>query len=151
MAAPTTLSFTNFKVYINTANSPDLFVLPCGFTQKALTLSAASTDTLVPDCDDPTAAAWTQRAVSSLSGQISGQGVLAMESLDEWRSWFLSGAERLIRVLFDATGANNGGYLQGEAILTNLGFSTALNADGNKVQLQVTIDNAGQWYWTAAA
>lgn len=151
MALPTTLPFQNFKVYINTANSPDTFVLPCGFTQKALTLSATSTDTTIADCDDPTAVAWTLRAVSALSGQISGQGVLSLESFDEWRTWFLSGAERLIRVLFDTTGANNGGYLQGEAILTNLGFTTALNADANKVQLQVTIDSSAQWYWTAAA
>lgn len=151
MAKPTTLGFASFKVYINTANSPDTFVAPCGFTQKALTLSSASSETLVPDCDDPTAPAWTEREVSSLSAQISGQGVMALESLDEWRAWWESGASRLVRVQFDTTGANNGGYYEGLAILSNLGFNTALNQDGNKVQLSVSIDNAAEWLWTAAA
>ena len=57
MAKPTTLSFGSFKVFMNTANSPDTFVAPCGFTQKALNLSAQSSETTVPDCDDPTAPA----------------------------------------------------------------------------------------------
>ncbi len=76
---------------------------------------------------------------------------MALESLDEWREWFDSGLERLIRVQFDTTLALNGGYYEGYAILTNLGFSTALNADGNKVQLSVTIDNSAQWLWHDAA
>jgi hypothetical protein len=138
-------------VYINTANSPDTFVAPCGFTQKALTLSATSSETNVPDCDDPTAAAWVEREVAALSGQITGSGVMALESLDEWREWFESGDVRPIRAQFDTTLANNGGYYEGNAILTNLGFSTALQQDGNKIQLAVTIDSAGEWTWFDAA
>src|SRR5690349_17841274 len=123
MAKPTTLAFGSFLVYINTADSPDTFVAPCGFTQKALTLSAATSETTVPDCDDPTAPAWTERAVSALSAQITGQGVMALESLDEWREWYESADQRLVRIEFDTTLALNGGYYEGYAILTNLGFS----------------------------
>jgi hypothetical protein len=151
MAKPTTLGFASFKVYINTANSPDTYVAPCGFTQKALTLAADSSETLVPDCDDPTAPAWKEREVSALSAQVSGSGVMALESLDEWREWFESADVRPVRVMFDTTLANNGGYYEGNAILSSLGFSTALNQDGNKVQLQVTIDSAGEWLWHDAA
>lgn len=151
MAKPTTLGFANFKVYINTGNSPDTFSNPCGFTQKALTLTAASSETTVPDCDDPTAPAWLEREVSALSAQVTGQGVMALESLDAWRDWFETAEVRPVRVEFNATLANNGGYYEGNAILSSLNFNTALNQDGNKVQLGVTIDSAGEWIWHDAA
>lgn len=150
MAKPTTLGFGSFKVYLGDGASPEQFTAPCGFTQKALNLSSASSDTLIPDCDDPTAPAWTEREVSSLSAQIQGSGVMALESLATWREWWESGLSKNIRVEFDTTSALNGGYYEGPGILSNLGFSTQLNQDGNKVQQQITIDNASAWTWTDA-
>lgn len=148
MAKPTTSNFSSFKVYLGDGASPEQFAAPCGFTQKALNLSSASSETLVPDCDDPEAPAWTEREVSSLSAQVSGQGVMARESRDAWREWWESGLPKTIRVQFDDA---TGGYYEGPAILSALGFSTALNQDGNKIQQQVTIDNASAWLWTPAA
>jgi hypothetical protein len=65
MAKPTTLSFANFKVYLGDGASPETFVAPCGFVQKALTLDATTSDTNVPDCDDPEAPAWTERGITA--------------------------------------------------------------------------------------
>lgn len=148
---PTTLGFSNFAVWINTANSPDTFVRPCGFTSKALTLSAATSEANLPTCPETDDPSWVVREVASLSGQITGSGVMALESLDEWREWFESGDVRPIRIVFDTTLANNGGYYEGDAILSSLGFSAAKQQDGNKVQLAVTIDSAGAWTWYDAA
>lgn len=151
MAKPTTLAFGSFKVFVGDGASPETFAAPCGFTQKSLNLTQATTSTLIPDCDDPTAPAWTEEGVTSLSAEITGSGILALESLDTWREWWESAADNNIRVQLDTTLANNGGYYQGPALLTSLSFSTALNADGNKVQIQVSIKNASEWTWTDAS
>lgn len=151
MAQPRTLSFGNFRVYLGDGTSPEVFTAPCGFTQKSLTIDSATSDFQVPDCDSPEAPAWTTRAVTALSAAVSGSGVLAMASLDEWRNWALSGLEKNIRVEFNDTGANGGGYYQGPAILTSLGHAVALGSDGNKAQLNVQIASSGAWAWTDAA
>lgn len=150
MAKPTTLSFGNFKIWVADADSPGSFVAPCGFTQKSLTIEADVSDATVPDCDDPEAPAWKERAVTALSATVAGQGVLAMESLALWREWALSGASRAVRVEFDAGVPNGGGYYSGDAILQNLGQSTALGSDGNKAQLSVNLVSDGEWVWNAA-
>jgi hypothetical protein len=150
MAKPTTLNFANFKIWVEDPDSPNSFVAPCGFTQKALTIDATTSDFNVPDCDDPEAPAWTAREVTALSATVTGQGVMAMESLSLWRDWALSGASRAIRVELDAGVPNGGGYYMGDGILQSLGHSVALGADGNKVQLPVNIISDGEWTWVEA-
>lgn len=147
MTKPLTLSFGNFKVYVGSSDSPGTYVAPCGFTQKSLTIDAETSDTTVPDCDDPEAMAWTERGVNALSATVSGSGVMAMASLATWRDWMLAGESRQIRVEFTETGANGGGYYEGDAILQSLGHSVALGSDGNKTQLQVNIVSNGEWTW----
>lgn len=149
MAKPTTLSFGNFKIWIEDANSPNSFIAPCGFTQKALTIDADVSDTTVPDCADPEAPAWAERAVSALSATVTGSGVMAMESLSLWRTWMLLATSRQVRVEIDAGVANGGGYYSGDAILQSLGHSVALGSDGNKVQLNVNLVSDGEWVFTA--
>lgn len=151
MAAPLTLSFSNFRVYISDTDSPGVYTAPCGFTQKSLVIDAETSDTNVPDCDSPEAAAWTERAVTALSATINGSGVMAMASLALWRNWALAATARTVRVEFNETGANGGGYYEGDAILQSLGHAVTLGSDGGKVQLNVNMISTGAWTWTAAA
>lgn len=148
MAKPTTLSFSKFVVLLGNGAVPEVFAAPCGFTKNSLKLSMATSDTVVPDCDDPEAAAWTERFVSSLSGQVAGSGVLAMESLSIWRDWALSGQSQNIRILFNLPGANGGGYFQGAGILSDFSADVDRASEGGRVQISVTIDNDGEWTWT---
>jgi hypothetical protein len=151
VSAPRTLSFSNFKVYISDTDSPGVYTAPCGFTQKALTIDAETSDVTVPDCDNPEDPAWTERSVTALSATITGAGVMAMASLTTWQTWALAATARTVRVEFDDTGANGGGYYEGDAILQSLGHAVALGSDGNKAQLNVNIISTGEWTWTAAA
>lgn len=151
MAAPRTLTFSNFKVYIGSSDSPGTYSEPCGFTQKSLTIDAETSDTNVPDCDTPEDPAWTERSVTALSATINGSGVMAMASLATWRTWMLAAEARQIRVEFDDTLANGGGYYEGDAILQSLGHAVALGSDGNKAQLSVNIVSTGEWTWVPAA
>lgn len=84
MAQPTTARFGKFRVLLGDDATPTVYAAPCGFTSKSLTLTKALTDVNLPDCDDPDAVAWVGRDAESLSASISGEGVLAAESVDAW-------------------------------------------------------------------
>lgn len=151
MAKPRTLPFGDFVIFIGDGASPENFAAPCGFTKEALKLSSQTSSIVVPDCDDPDAAAWEEKSVSSLSAQVTGSGVLAMAALATWRAKYLAGQSFTIRMMFDDTGANGGGYFQGAAILTDLSFDSDRTANGGRTQISVTLDNDGEWTWTANA
>lgn len=148
MAKPTTISGSHLLIMLGDGQSPETFSAPCGLTTKGLNFSAATNDFNVPDCDDPDAPVWTERVVSALSAGVTGSGVMAGESHDEWREWFLSGATKNIQISIDELLAVGGGYYQMPAVLT--GFNIT-GEQGGKVQLEVAIQSDGQVLWTAAA
>jgi len=84
MAAPTTARFGKFRVLIGNDADPIVYTSPCGFTSKSLTLTKDLTDVNLPDCDDPDAVAWVGRDASSLSASVSGEGVMAAQSVETW-------------------------------------------------------------------
>ena len=84
MAQPTTAKFGKFRVLLGDGASPIVYAAPCGFTSKSLTLTKDLTDVNLPDCDDPDAVAWVGRDAASLSASVSGEGVLASESVETW-------------------------------------------------------------------
>jgi hypothetical protein len=142
---PTTDSFASFQIYVGDGESPETFAAPCGFTQKSLTLSAANSTAIVPDCDNPEAPSWEEAGVTALSAVVAGQGVMAEESDATWREWFVSGASRNVRI------AKRLGWWAGKAILTELGESVQLGSEGNRIQRSVSLRNDGEWTWVPAA
>jgi hypothetical protein len=84
MVAPVTARFGKFRVLIGDGASPIVYTAPCGFTSKSLTLTKDLTDVNLPDCDDPDAVAWVGRDASSLSASVSGEGVMASQSIETW-------------------------------------------------------------------
>lgn len=144
MAQPTTTSFAKFYILVGDGESPENFDAPCGLTSKAFNQTASTQDTIVPDCDDPDAPAFTERAVDALSSEISGDGVLAKEAHDEvWQPWLFSAAPHNVRIGLGAIpDVLVGGYYEGPFLLTQLNMS----ADrGQKVRGAVTILSAGEW------
>lgn len=147
MAKPKTLRGSKFLIQIEDSDSPATYVAPCALTAKSIDFAAESNEFNVPDCSDPDAPTHTERVVSALSAGISGSGVLAMDALDTWRSWFDSGEEKNIRVKLDATLADGGGHWQMSAILTGLSVS---GNTGELAQIEVTIASNGAWTWVPA-
>lgn len=84
MAQPTTARFGKFRVLLGNDATPIVYTSPCGFTNKSLTLTKDLTEVNLPDCTDPDAVAWVGRDAASLSASISGEGVLAAESVETW-------------------------------------------------------------------
>lgn len=85
MTKPVTIRFGKFVVQLGkTTGGTTTYTSPCGFTQKALQFSKDLNDVQIPDCDDPDEVAWLGRDVASLSAQVTGEGVLAQEAVDDW-------------------------------------------------------------------
>ncbi|KKB86539.1 hypothetical protein VW29_02620 [Devosia limi DSM 17137] len=88
MADATTIKGGKVRVLLGTLpvdpEDPIVYAAPCGFTSKTVTLSKALEDTQGVSCTDPDAVSWLLRDAVSLSISVSGEGVLAVESLPAW-------------------------------------------------------------------
>lgn len=84
MAQPVTIKGGRVKVYIGNNADPIVYEVPCGFTSKTLTLTKGLEEVQIPDCDDPDKVDWLGRDATSLSMGISGEGVMAEESIETW-------------------------------------------------------------------
>jgi hypothetical protein len=148
MALPRTASFGQFNILLGDGADPEVFTAPCGLTKKDVKFDGKASSVIVPDCDDPEAPAWEDKAISALSGAVTGDGILSMADLARWNTWFQSGLDKNIQVWIDLPGAQGGGYWSGAAILSSFEISSALATEGNRCTVKVQIDNDGSWPWT---
>jgi predicted secreted protein len=137
MAQAQTLRFGQFLIEIGDGAQPEVFTAPCGFTSRGFERTAATNDTNVPDCDDPDAASWLQRDVVSLSGSLSGSGVVADEDFDTWDTW-LGDASRNVRITLGTRRWIGPMHLTSLSITGEKGkrvdFSAKLESDGEIVR-----------------
>lgn len=149
MAKPTTASWTKLLIMLGDGGGTEVFTAPCALITKGIALTADTSDNNVQDCADPDAPTWVERVVRGLSAEITGSGRLAMESFDEWRTWFLSGDPKNIRVKIDMTLAQNGGHFAVRAVCTGLTISG--NEDDGKIGIDVTMVSDGEVTWVPAS
>lgn len=90
MAAATTIKGGKVRVLLGNDEDPIVYTSPCGFTQRSVTLNKGLEEVNIPDCNDPDKVDWVGRDATSLSMSISGEGVLASESVDTWIEGFES-------------------------------------------------------------
>lgn len=90
MAQATTIKGGKVRVLLGSGSGPIVYAAPCGFTQRSITLTKALEEINIPDCEDPDKVDWIGRDATSLSMAISGEGVLASESVDTWLEAFES-------------------------------------------------------------
>lgn len=83
MAQATSIRGGKIRVLLET-DTPGVYGAPCGFTSRSITFTKNLEEVVVPDCDDPDKVDWVGRDAVSLSISISGEGVLALESVDIW-------------------------------------------------------------------
>lgn len=83
MAQATTIKGGKVRVLLDLASS-GTYTAACGFTSRSITFSKGLEDVSVPDCDDPDKVDWVGRDATSLSIAVSGEGVLAVESGEDW-------------------------------------------------------------------
>lgn len=90
MAQATTIKGGKIRVLLGNDANPIVYSNPCGFTQRSITLNKGLEEVQIPDCNDPDKVDWMGRDATSLSMGISGEGVLASESVDTWLEGFES-------------------------------------------------------------
>jgi hypothetical protein len=142
MAKPTTFTFGQFLIQVGDGADPEVFSQPCGFTQKGFNQTANMQETSVPDCDDPDAPAYIERAVDTLSSEVTASGVLAGEAFETYQEWFDSALSRNCRIYLKG---QTGGYYAGKYVLSAF---NATNQRGQKTNVDITLSSDGQWVWT---
>lgn len=84
MADATTIKGGKVRILLGSGSGPIVYAAPCGFSSKSVTLNKALEDSPGVSCDEPDAVQWLLRDATSLSMTVSGEGVLATESIDTW-------------------------------------------------------------------
>ena len=134
MAKATTYKFSQFLILIGDGASPQVYGDPCGLTSRGFNRTAEMNDTNTPDCDDPDAPSWLERDVVSLSGEMTGSGVVAQESIDTWDDWFETGESRDVRIELGSR------VWEGKAKLSQFNITAER---GQRVNVEVTIVSDG--------
>ena len=149
MAKPVTSRASQLLLKLGDGGSPEVFTAPCGLNSKGITFSKEMNDTPVPDCDNPDAPAWTERAVTTLSASVSGEGILSMGDLDTWIAFNESTISRNAQVIIvvDAPNAALGGMWTGKFLMASFEVNGEL---GNKIQTTVELQSDGPVVWTPA-
>lgn len=147
MATPVTAKFGKMRVLLGDGASPEVFTAPCGLTSKGITVSQNLSEVNLPDCDDPDAPFWVARDTTSLSVSISGEGVLAADSVTTWLAAAYS---------TDSTNAK----VEVEFSTGTLTFTGAFKVDsfavtgsqGERVQSSISMQSDGEvpYVWTTA-
>lgn len=151
MTKATSLKYSKFLIKVSDGMSPETFAAPCGLTSRAHNETASVQETTVPDCDDEDAPAAVERAVDTLSNELTGSGLLAKESYAMWRDWMRSGESRKCRIYYfdgdepdeDET-VNAVGYDEGFFVLTQFNRT---GERAQRVKADVTLQSDGEVVW----
>lgn len=147
MAQATTVRFSGFRVLIGDGETPtEGFANPCGFTERAFSINRELSETNVPSCTDDDAPSWLERDTTSQSATVSGQGVLAIESLPMWIEKLETTESFNARVEVWVAGAKVGtwsGAFQLESFETS-------GTRGERVTVNVTLQSDGIVTYVAA-
>jgi predicted secreted protein len=141
MAQPTVLPGTKLLILVGDGATPEVFAAPCGLTTSGIDFTASTSTTLIPDCDDPEAPAWEAKDVNALSAQVTGTGVMAVETFDLWNDWFQAAEIKNVQIKIDDAAL---GHWAGAFILSSLKYG---GQRGQKVTLDATLVNSGAVAW----
>jgi predicted secreted protein len=138
MATASAITFSKFRVLLGDGASPEVFSSPCGFNSRALNRSKNLTEVDLPDCDNEDAPAWVSREVRSLTWSVTGEGVLAEESVDVWEAFFDSNDSQNVRIEIEFP--NSTEILVGAAHLASYNIT---GTRGERVTVSVDLQGNG--------
>lgn len=131
MAEPDHFTGSELLIQVGDGMSPETFAHPCLINaERAFGVNVTSEESVVPDCDDPTAPAWVSRDADSISVDITGQGIMDAASTDEYFQWAVTGAKKNIRVVV-ASGSPNQRTYGGRAMLETFEISGTRKGKSN--------------------
>lgn len=137
MAKPATIKGTEVYIKIGNGADPEVFTHPCLInTQRGIQFQSNGTDVEVPDCDDPSAPAWTDHEKTGLSATITGAGKLDTTSILTYDTWFRGNDAKNVQVWCAAKGYWQGGYK-----LTD--FQVTGDRNGDKAEVSLSLKSHG--------
>lgn len=148
MAQATTVPFSGVKVLLESITTPGTYVAPCGLTERSISFNKDTSDTTVPDCDDEDAVAWLERDPVSKSVTISGEGVMARQSLARWQAAFDDADPTSCRIELTGTAVQGGGHYLGNFHMTSFEIGATR---GERSTVSVTLESSGPVVFTPAA
>lgn len=89
-------------------------------TERGIAFSSSTSDSVVPDCSDPSLPGWVDREVDGLTASISGAGMLDVASIEQWFDWYSGGEPKSVKVKVDKTG---GSTWTGDFLLTEFSMT----------------------------
>lgn len=145
MAQATTIKGGKFKVLIGNSANPIMYSAPCGFTQRSITISKGLEEVSIPDCNDPDKVDWVGRDATSLSMSVSGEGVLAAESVEVWVDGVHSTNSVPVKIIweFPAKTITWTGFMQVESLEAGAN-------NGQRATLSVSLQSDGEMVRTVA-
>lgn len=151
MTGVKTFNGSKLLIQIGDGGSPsETFAHDCLInTERGIQFSADTTDTVIPDCDNPDDPAWKEVSKDGLSATINGAGIAHSASLETWFNWFKGSATKNVRVKVDVTAGNGGGYWAGAFHLTAFEVTGASNKE--RATVSVTLVSSGTVAWTDAS
>lgn len=143
MTQATVIPGTKLLILVGDGADPEVFATPCGLTTSTFSLTATTGSTSVPDCSDPELPVWDTKDITSLAAQVTGSGVMAVESFDTWNNWFIGATAKNVQIKLDQASL---GQYEGQFILSNFKLN---GTRGQKVTVDITIDNNNAVTWVA--
>lgn len=142
MAKATVISYSMFRIKLGDGNSPEVFSAPCGLNTRALNRLKNLSEIDIPDCTDEDAPAAVGREVRSTDWNISGEGVLAAESVSVWEDAFntIESVNVLIEIEFPISPPGTIRYLGAAHLAT---YNITGNR-GEKVTAQIELQADGE-------
>lgn len=143
MAAPVTARFGKFRVLLGNSADPIVYSAPCGFTSKSLSLGKSLSEVSIPDCLYPDAPIVLGRDVENTTASVSGEGVLAAESVVKWLDAYESTESIAVKVEVEFTGGTV--TWTGKMHIESLEIGAEV---GGRVTLNVSMQSDGQFVRT---
>jgi predicted secreted protein len=142
MAQATAIAFSKFRILLGDGATPvETFDRPCGLNSRSLDRTKATNEIDIPDCDDEDAPAWVGREVKSLDWTVSGEGIMAEESVEAWEDFFNSTASKHVRIERVFPGGVGTITQNGSAHLTKFTIS---GERGDKVKVSIELSGDGE-------
>jgi hypothetical protein len=139
MARAITIKSGMFRVLLGNEADPIVYAAPCGFTDRSMTLTKNLEEVNIPDCDDPDKIDWVGRDATSLSMSISGEGVLAAQSVETWLDAFDNTASVPVKVEWE--------FPNKTITWTGLMHASSLESgatNGQRATLNVSLESDGE-------
>lgn len=151
MAEAKTVAGKSLLIKVSDGATPTpAFTHPCLINAaRGIQFSSTSNERRIPDCSDPELIAWTKINKVSLSGKITGAGVMNTPDNVFYFGWFNSDDAKAVRVEYAGVSAGDGGgWWAGNWKCTDYGNDGDV---GDEVNASLSLASHGAITWVPAS